>query len=130
MMAEVGGIVKVNGNRMAIPFAPPRPGKTPMITPSVTPTSMSSKLNGVIATAKPLNRALISSNLDSFFSNLFNSYSYCTPKNSSGLIHDPCGNGTWNQYSNMKYRAALTPTATATAFQIGYLPSQTIKMAM
>jgi len=70
MIAEVGGMVKVNGNRIAIPFAPPKPGNTPIITPRVTPTSISSKLKGVIATAKPLNRALISSNLDSFF-NLF-----------------------------------------------------------
>jgi hypothetical protein len=70
MIADVGGIVKVNGNRIAIPFAPPKPGNTPMITPRVTPTSINSKLKGVIATAKPLNRALISSNLDSFF-NLF-----------------------------------------------------------
>jgi hypothetical protein len=68
--SQVGGMVKVNGNRIAIPFAPPKPGNTPIITPRVTPTSINSKLKGVIATAKPLNRALISSNLDSFF-NLF-----------------------------------------------------------
>ena len=67
MMADVGGMVKVNGNRIAIPFAPPNPGNTPIITPSVTPTSMSKRLNGVIAMAKPLNRALISSNLYSFY---------------------------------------------------------------
>ena len=71
MMAEVGGIVKVNGNRIAIPLAPPRPGNTPMITPSVTPTNINNKLKGVIATANPLNKALISSNWYSFFSNLF-----------------------------------------------------------
>jgi len=71
MIAEVGGIVKVNGNRIAIPFAPPRPGNTPMITPSVTPTNINNKLKGVIATANPLNKALISSNWYSFFSNLF-----------------------------------------------------------
>jgi hypothetical protein len=71
MIADVGGMVKVNGNRIAIPLAPPKPGNTPIITPRVTPTNINSRLKGVIATAKPPNRALISSNLNSFFSNLF-----------------------------------------------------------
>ena len=33
MIAEVGGIVNVSGSRIAMPFAPPRPGSTPMMTP-------------------------------------------------------------------------------------------------
>ena len=37
MIAEVGGIEKVSGSRIATPLAPPRPGSTPMITPSVMP---------------------------------------------------------------------------------------------
>src|SRR5262249_52813579 len=46
MMAEVvpPGICampKVSGSRMATPFAPPRPGSTPMMTPRITPASIS-----------------------------------------------------------------------------------------
>ena len=63
MMAEVGGMVKVSGNKIAMPFAPPKPGNTPMMTPSVTPTNINIKLMGVIATEKPWNSALISSKL-------------------------------------------------------------------
>ena len=53
MIAEVGGIVNVRGNKIAMPLAPPKPGNTPIMTPNVTPTNISNKLNGVIATAKP-----------------------------------------------------------------------------
>ena len=53
MMAEVGGMVKVSGNNIAMPLAPPNPGNTPITTPSVTPTNISIRLNGVIATANP-----------------------------------------------------------------------------
>ena len=53
MMAEVGGMVNVSGSRIATPFAPPSPGSTPMITPSMMPTSISTRLNGVSATEKP-----------------------------------------------------------------------------
>jgi hypothetical protein len=50
MIAEVGDIEKVSGSRMATPLAPPRPGKTPMITPSRMPTTISMKLNGLKTT--------------------------------------------------------------------------------
>ena len=40
MMAEVGGMLKVSGRRIATPLAPPRPGSTPMITPSTMPTNI------------------------------------------------------------------------------------------
>jgi len=53
MIAEVGDMVKVSGSRMATPFAPPSPGSTPMITPSVMPTNISTRLYGVSTTAKP-----------------------------------------------------------------------------
>ncbi len=53
MIAEVGDMVNVSGSRIATPFAPPSPGSTPMITPSVMPTSISIRLNGVSTTAKP-----------------------------------------------------------------------------
>ena len=59
MMAEVGGIVNVSGNKIAIPFAPPKPGNTPIITPNVTPTSISIKLKGDIATAGGKNPAAL-----------------------------------------------------------------------
>ena len=53
MMAEVGDMVKVKGNKIATPLAPPNPGKTPMITPKMMPTNMSSKFMGVKMTLKP-----------------------------------------------------------------------------
>ena len=62
MIAEVGGIVNVSGSRIATPLAPPRPGSTPMITPSTTPTNISIRLNGVSATPNPCMSELISSN--------------------------------------------------------------------
>src|SRR5262249_55855613 len=61
MMAEVGGIVKVSGRRIATPFAPPRPGSTPMITPSRIPTSINATLYQDNATLKPPISELISS---------------------------------------------------------------------
>ena len=60
MIAEVGGMVNVSGSRIATPFAPPRPGSTPMMTPSTMPIIISRTLNGVRATAKPWNSAPIS----------------------------------------------------------------------
>src|SRR5512141_2568320 len=57
MIADVGGIANVSGSRMATPLAPPRPGSTPMMTPSTMPISISSMLNGESTTAKPWNRA-------------------------------------------------------------------------
>src|SRR5687767_8076063 len=62
MIAEVGGIENVSGSRIAMPFAPPRPGSTPMITPRLTPMNISMRLKGVSATAKPWNSAAISPN--------------------------------------------------------------------
>ncbi len=56
MMAEVGGIENVSGSRMATPLAPPRPGSTPISTPSTMPSIISIRLNGVRTTAKPWNR--------------------------------------------------------------------------
>ena len=56
MMAEVGGIVNVSGSRMATPLAPPRPGSTPMIVPSMMPITATKMLNGVSAMEKPSRR--------------------------------------------------------------------------
>jgi hypothetical protein len=60
-MAEVGDIVKVSGSRIATPLAPPRPGSTPISTPSVMPTNIRPMFMGVSTTAKPCIRALSSS---------------------------------------------------------------------
>ncbi len=61
MIAEVGDMVNVSGSRMATPLAPPSPGSTPISTPRVMPTSMSTMFIGVRMTLKPWNSALISS---------------------------------------------------------------------
>src|SRR3989337_3525771 len=58
MMAEVcpSGVcamAKVSGSRIATPFAPPRPGSTPMITPRITPVNISARFFSVSATPKP-----------------------------------------------------------------------------
>src|SRR4030095_14058062 len=60
MIAGVGDIENVSGKRMATPLAPPSPGSTPISTPSVMPTNMSSRLIGVRMTLKPWKRALSS----------------------------------------------------------------------
>ena len=56
MIADVGDIANVSGSRIATPLAPPRPGSTPMITPSTMPVNISARLSGVRTTAKPLSR--------------------------------------------------------------------------
>src|SRR3970040_1313062 len=61
MMAEVGDMVKVSGSRIATPFAPPRPGSTPMTTPRITPTNINAMLVGERATLKPCSSDWISS---------------------------------------------------------------------
>ena len=53
MMADVGGMLNVSGSKIATPFAPPRPGKTPMTTPSTIPITMTRMLNGCSTVAKP-----------------------------------------------------------------------------
>jgi hypothetical protein len=62
MIAEVGGIENVSGRRIATPFAPPRPGSTPISTPRMTPTNISIRLNGVSATPNPCINEVISAN--------------------------------------------------------------------
>src|SRR3989442_10263127 len=66
MIAEVVppgccAIENVRGSRMATPFAPPRPGNTPMMIPRITPTNISSRLSGDSATPNPCSSALTSS---------------------------------------------------------------------
>src|SRR5678809_1287030 len=43
----------VSGSRMATPLAPPRPGSTPMITPSTMPTNISPRFLKLRAMRKP-----------------------------------------------------------------------------
>src|SRR6478735_5366125 len=52
-IAEVGDMVKVSGSRIATPLAPPRPGNTPISTPSVMPTNIRPMFIGVRTTANP-----------------------------------------------------------------------------
>ena len=56
MIADVGGMEKVSGSRIATPLAPPSPGSTPMIVPSVMPTMARNRLWGWSATWKPRSR--------------------------------------------------------------------------
>src|SRR5690606_13252229 len=51
----VWAIEKVSGSRMATPFAPPRPGSTPMMTPRIPPMHTNSRLCQGSATAQPWN---------------------------------------------------------------------------
>src|SRR3954462_3655537 len=65
MMAEVWppgccAMENVSGSRIATPFAPPSPGSTPMMTPSVMPASINITLNQESATSKPPIRDWIS----------------------------------------------------------------------
>jgi hypothetical protein len=53
MMAEVGCIVNVSGSKIATPFAPPRPGKTPIKTPKIMPTNINRMFMGVKIILKP-----------------------------------------------------------------------------
>src|SRR4029077_21014272 len=72
MIAEVVppdccAIENVRGSRMATPFAPPRPGSTPMMIPRTTPTNISSRLSGDSATPNPCISALTSSTQASLY---------------------------------------------------------------
>ena len=73
MMAEVGGMVNVSGSRIATPLAPPRPGSTPMMTPSRMPTIIRARLYQESATLKPPMSELISSTC------AFPSFPRCSP---------------------------------------------------
>ena len=84
--AGVCAMPKVSGSRIATPFAPPRPGSTPMITPRITPVNISATLVGVSATPKPCISAWISSMRQ-----------FSPSHDSTG----PLGSGTLNQISKI-----------------------------
>src|SRR5436190_23357618 len=54
-------IENVSGSRIATPFAPPRPGSTPMITPRMIPANISPTFFSESAMTKPCRSAWISS---------------------------------------------------------------------
>src|SRR5439155_18282108 len=85
MIADVGGIVNVRGRRIATPLAPPSPGSTPMMVPSVMPTTAMNRLNGVIAIVKPSQR-----------------FSRPIVQSPSQASSGPLGIGTRNQRSNTR----------------------------
>src|SRR6185295_9043262 len=55
-IAEVGSMVKVSGRRIATPFGPPRPGRTPTKMPSTRPTIIKARILKVSRTSKPCSR--------------------------------------------------------------------------
>src|SRR6185436_16692587 len=54
-------IENVSGSRIATPFAPPRPGSTPMMTPRMMPANISATFLSESATTKPCSSDWISS---------------------------------------------------------------------
>src|SRR5256885_7117452 len=114
-MAEVGSIVKVSGNKMATPFGPPKPGRTPTKMPSVNPSSMSASVFQVKSTLKPYAR---SSN-DSIVRHRPNS-------DSSG----PFGMITSNATSKTRNMTAEKTNAVRSDFHAAMRPMKNIKPAM
>src|SRR3990170_5137861 len=53
MNPEVGGIIVVRGNRIAIPAEGPIPGRTPISVPTRHPTNAQNRFDQVRASAKP-----------------------------------------------------------------------------
>ena len=103
MIAEVGGIENVSGSRIATPLAPPRPGSTPMMTPSTMPTNISRKLNGVSTTAKPWNSALISAKVFLTGTDVAARRNAAVSSRATTAGSSvPLGSGTLNQISNIR----------------------------
>src|SRR5215831_13274654 len=63
-IADVGSIVNVSGSRIATPFGPPRPGRTPTKMPRTRPTIISDSVFAVSSTSKPCNRSPSASMLE------------------------------------------------------------------
>lgn len=111
-------IENVSGRSIATPFAPPKPGRTPMITPRITPANISRIFFKVRAIAKPCINELISS----------------MPVNSqfrpSAASSGPFGSGIRNHISKTRKKNTLLPKLTKTTFHQAYFPSQRMKNAM
>ena len=52
-MPDTGVMLKVSGNKMATPLAPPKPGSTPINMPSTMPKNINPILTGDKATENP-----------------------------------------------------------------------------
>ena len=104
-MADVGGMTKVTGRRIAVPFVGPKPGIHPKTVPKVTPITIQKILYGVNAIANPPIKRLNISSIESSFLILKLEYSY--PYNgiylyqSSSNISIPLGSGIFSIYSNI-----------------------------
>ena len=125
MIAEVCppglcAIENVSGSRIATPFAPPRPGSTPMMTPRMMPTIISPMFFRLSATAKPC----ISDWKSSITPTLAFAQLRCSQASSG-----PLGSGTRNQISKIRKKATLLPIDTSATFHQAYLPSQRMKNA-
>ena len=107
MIAEVGGMVKVSGKRMATPLAPPSPGSTPMMVPRRMPITAINRLNGVKATWKPSGRLSIP-----------------TCQYPSQVSTGPFGMGTRNQVSKMRNVMTGTAMESATTARQSWRPTQ------
>ena len=107
MIAEVGFMLKVSGSRIAMPLAPPRPGSTPISTPSVMPMSMKPRFGRVSATPKPCIKLLISS-----MSLLQLEASRGIGQKPSRFSIGPLGRGTRNHRSKTRKKNSGTPTDT------------------
>ena len=99
--------MKVSGRRIATPFAPPRPGSTPMMVPSRMPTTAIKRLNGVTATWKPRKR-----------------FSSPTSQYPNQASTGPLGMGTRNQVSKMRNVMTGTDVASATTVRQSWRPTQ------
>src|SRR6266496_3774087 len=137
MIAEVVppgccAIENVRGSRMATPFAPPRPGSTPMMIPKMTPTNISSRLNGDTATPNPCISALTSSTQPPFTGasagELIRRHGAQLSPNAASSVHE--GTGTENHISKIRKNATLTPIETGAILIHGYLPKYHMKYAI
>src|SRR5262245_30145738 len=99
MMADVGGIEKVSGSKIATPLAPPSPGSTPMMTPNRMPIIIRKTLYQLSATAKPPNSEAISSTACLFLGR-FHWVALCLTRRRRRR-HHPC----------LVYHVPINPTA-------------------
>ncbi len=130
MIAEVVppgccAIEKVRGSRMATPFAPPRPGSTPMMIPRMTPTNISSRLSGDSATPNPCISAFTSSTQPPFTgASVANELArrFGPQLSPNAASSGPLGRGTENHISKIRKNATLTPIETGAILIQAYLP--------
>ena len=103
MIAEVGDIEKVSGSRIATPLAPPRPGSTPMMTPSTMPTHHQHHVERLQHDRKAVKQ------IADIFHGACPSADACmrwrlvdARSEAEPVLDRPLGSGTRNQISNMK----------------------------